>query len=56
MCITQDPRHLSFSEINTKISKEYHDALEQLKKLYKLGYNDEAKANQIVEKINILRK
>ena len=34
MCITQDPRYLSFSEINTKISKEDHDALEQIKKLY----------------------
>lgn len=38
----------------TFICSEY--SLEQLKKLYKLGYNDEAKANQIVEKINDLRR
>lgn len=38
----------------TFICSEY--SLDQLKKLYKLSYNDEAKASQVVDKINELRK
>ena len=41
-------------EKTTFICSEY--SLDQLKKLYKLSYNDEAKANQVVEKINELKR
>lgn len=41
-------------EKTTFICSEY--SLDQLKKLYKLSYNDEAKANQVVEKINVLKR
>ena len=40
----------------SKDCTEHYSSLEELRKLYKITNNDEVKVNQIIEKINEIKK